>query len=98
MARIYCHNPKDIPEGPHFAIIEFKEIHIPGDERSRTHPGHGYPASTESVHVYEAYTSRTEWEKEVSDRTKAALPGRPKFVAIEANRVKVELKVDVIVG
>lgn len=48
--------PSDLPRGQHWAIIEFTSIYIPGDERSRTNPGHGYPASNEEVSVYTAFT------------------------------------------
>lgn len=31
-----------------YAIIEKTSTYVPGDERSRTHPGHGYPEHTVS--------------------------------------------------
>jgi hypothetical protein len=55
----------DIPTGPHFAILGQTSVYIPGDERSRTHPGHGYPASTEYYITYRAFTDRAEWECEI---------------------------------
>lgn len=45
----FCDKPSDIPDGHHYAIIEFRKIHVPGDERSRTNPGHGCPAHDEKV-------------------------------------------------
>lgn len=36
----------DIPEDVQYVIFQQSSQHIPGDERSRNHPGHGYPAST----------------------------------------------------
>ena len=54
-----------IPNGEHWAILENNSIHIPGDERSRTNPGHGYPESTEHVISYTAYTDKTEFETEL---------------------------------
>lgn len=41
----HCYSPSDIPKKEHWAILDFVTVHIPGDERSRTNPGHGYPAS-----------------------------------------------------
>lgn len=32
-----------------YGVIHFESIHHEGDERSRTHPGHGYSAYTEQV-------------------------------------------------
>lgn len=58
---IYVNAKRDVPEGPHWAIIKFGSIHIPGDERSRTHPGHGYPAHNEPVVKYEAYLTEEAW-------------------------------------
>ena len=46
----------DIPEGEYWVIVKNQSVTIPGDERSRTHPGHGYPEHTEhylSMTVYE---------------------------------------------
>lgn len=41
-----------------FAVFEQKSVHIPGDERSRQCPGHGYPAYDHK------YTEVTEFETE----------------------------------
>jgi len=35
-------------------------VHIPGNERSRTNPGHGYPAHTEKYTKLEEFVSLTE--------------------------------------
>ena len=44
-------SPADVPQGTHFAVLIYKvrQIDIPGDERSRQAPGHGYPAHTEEI-------------------------------------------------
>lgn len=56
----------DVPKGHHYAIIVYKSdsIYIPGDERSRTHPGHGYPERYETYESFEHYVTedKTEWE------------------------------------
>lgn len=51
---IEVHGPNDVPNTPHFAVIIFntRTVHIPGDERSRTNPGHGYPAEDLSYNDY----------------------------------------------
>jgi len=35
----------------HYAVLIYRteSFHVPGDERSRTHPGHGYPAHTKTT-------------------------------------------------
>jgi hypothetical protein len=51
--------PDDVPRGPHLAVFVYKTatIHVPGDERSRTHPGHGYPAHVETVANFEHWVT-----------------------------------------
>jgi hypothetical protein len=40
------------PTKEHWAILTPGTVFIPGDERSRSHPGHGYPESTENTLSY----------------------------------------------
>lgn len=54
-ADVYVESPSDIPRKEHWAVITGSSIFIPGDERSRTNPGHGYPESTERYIGYAAY-------------------------------------------
>ena len=42
----------------YFAVIFDKEVHHQGDERSRTHPGHGYPAYTENIPSIQEFLSQ----------------------------------------
>lgn len=53
----------DIPTGRHFAVLIYKtaSVFIPGDERSRTNPGHGYPERTET------YSDTEHWVTENKD-------------------------------
>lgn len=81
----------NIPNGPHWAIIQTTSITIPGDERSRTNPGHGYPGHTETFITYKAFTSIGEWEKEVELLT---MQGKA-FRAIKSDVAKVSVKVAV---
>ena len=56
------HNKSDaeIMAAPHWAIVENVTTHHEGDERSRTNPGHGYPAHTTSLMVYRPYETEAE--------------------------------------
>lgn len=38
-----------------YAILYNEQIHHEGDERSRTNPGHGYPAYTETVEKFKSF-------------------------------------------
>lgn len=64
----WCRNCRDIPKTPHYAIIEERSVSIPGDERSASHPGHGYPATTEQVWNYIVFPDRASWEAEIVAR------------------------------
>lgn len=79
----------DIPNGPHWAIIKTVSVTIPGDERSRTNPGHGYPAHTEEFITYKAFIIQSEWEEEIE---KLTMRGE-RFTAIKASVAKVKVTV-----
>lgn len=90
----YASQVGEIPKEPHFAILKTASVHVEGDERSRTHPGHGYPARTEYYINYEAYLTREKWEAaiaELENRTGFPTP----YVAIEARPAKVKRTVHV---
>jgi hypothetical protein len=73
-------DPKHVPVGIHWAIITFSNEYIPGDERSRTNPGHGYPAHTVTKANYTAYTNEKEWKATIRSYTIR----ESKFFAIKA--------------
>jgi len=74
----------DVPLGQHWAVLIYKSssVYVPGDERSRTNPGHGYPAHTETYESFEHYvaTSKSEWEEFVMALFKS---GENNFVFFE---------------
>lgn len=57
---------EQVPKKPHYAVLVYKtsSVYHEGDERSRTNPGHGYPAYTEQINNFEHYVSedKNEWE------------------------------------
>lgn len=71
---------EDIPNQECWIIIKSLSIHTEGDERSRTNPGHGYPAGTDHyVQVYAVFTNEDEFKAElaheISDRFGVASRG-----------------------
>lgn len=44
-----------------YAVIIERSIQHEGDERSRTHPGHGYPAYTETVKEFKEFKDEAEF-------------------------------------
>lgn len=83
----------DIPNGPHWAIIRTTNVTIPGDERSRTNPGHGYPEHTETYITYQAFKVQAEWEREVERLTMQQYGGPFRALKVEVADVKVRISV-----
>ena len=60
------------PTEPHWVILKFSSTHVPGDERSRTNPGHGYPAHSVPHVDYQAYLTEEKFLaalQELEDRS-----------------------------
>jgi len=62
----------NIPNGEHWAIVSARRIVVPGDQRSRDAPGHGYPEHTEVTTEYEAFADKAAFEAELTRR--ASIP------------------------
>jgi len=56
---------QSIPKEPHWAIITETSQYVAGDERSRTHPGHGYPDHYETTIQYTAYLDEDDWNARI---------------------------------
>lgn len=66
---------------------------VPGDERSRTNPGHGYPEHTVQSWDYVVYANKQEWENDIAEMTKPSHYQRARFVPLIANRPTVETNI-----
>lgn len=64
----YCKSVSDIPKTSHWAILYTTTVHIPGDERSKTNPGHGYPEHTEIHWNYISFADIEEWKEDLRKR------------------------------
>ena len=62
----YVSSLADIPNEPHYVIVAIQSVHIPGDERSRTNPGHGYPEHTEHYVQMQVTTDKAVWSVAVT--------------------------------
>jgi hypothetical protein len=88
----------DIPDTPHWAIVTCSSTHVPGDERSRTSPGHGYGPHTVTSVRYEAYTDEQAWIEEIKRlETKARQFGGSStpYTALAVTPAKVTVNVQV---
>ena len=92
----YVSKPSDIPDGPHWAIITTTSVHIPGDQRSRDAPGHGYPERTESYISYEAFASEDDLKAEAERRLQSSF-SRTDFICIHVDKIatpKIRAEID----
>lgn len=89
-------NKNDVPLVNHYAIIVYEttSVYHEGDERSRTNPGHGYPAHTETFDAFEHYVSldKAEWLKAIEEFAKHE-DKKDRFVAFEAKVARILTKV-----
>jgi hypothetical protein len=94
MKAIYVTDKTRMPTTDHFAILEFSSIHIPGDQRSKDAPGHGYPEHSEKVVTYRAYMDRAEWEAEIQrlELNKFSRPYSALIVTIPKIAIQVTVK------
>ena len=88
----FVHSRKDIPMGEHYVILEFSSFYVPGDQRSRDAPGHGYPEHDEQTVSYNVYASKDEWEAEIVRRTQEKYPSRD-WAPLICRKAEIEVKV-----
>ena len=90
---------KEIPIGRSYAILAPKTVTIPGDLRSRTNPGHGYPEHTESSWDIQLFDTQEKWEEEIKTLS-TRIYARKGWVAVIFNRpsikqtISIEVEVD----
>jgi hypothetical protein len=87
---------EDIPQDEHYACYSQGYEHIPGDERSRTHPGHGYPASTTYFVNYMAFLTLEKLQAYLEFNAKRQTP--EKLVVAKITPLKVEQKISVSIS
>jgi hypothetical protein len=77
-----------------YAAIITNQIHHDGDERSRTNPGHGYPAWTEdvqSIKFFESEDGMLEWVRTESTHAWSRTP----YKLIEYQEIQTETTITV---
>jgi hypothetical protein len=79
-----------IPKEIHYAIISERQIYIPGDQRSRDAPGHGYPEHYETVIDYEVFSSKLALETAIRSRNLASAV----IAEVRPLKLKVELSIE----
>lgn len=77
---------KDIPNEEHFAVFHDEIVHIPGDERSKANPGHGYPEHTRNFLYYSAFFDKDELIKYLSNLHINVNPRVLKMIPVAVSR------------
>ncbi len=92
----YINSLSEIPKVKHWVVLVFGTTHIPGDERSRTNPGHGYPASTETKIDYIVFDDKSDLEKWVAGVEERKYGSSTLYSIIEAEPHNIQKTVKVI--
>lgn len=81
-----------IPDGTNFVVIVpmSEKIYHEGDERSRTHPGHGYPAYTETREFSEMYACHS--DTDLQSIVLALEEGKIEYTCLKASKLKISLQ------
>jgi hypothetical protein len=97
-AKYYVPTSLENPEEARFkyAVVYDETISHAGDERSRTNPGHGYPAWTETVAKIEMFESLDKLKAWVEKNNSGY--SRKIFQAIKYQELKVSTEVVINVG
>lgn len=88
-------HPDHLPVGKSWAIVEIVNVHIPGDERSRESPGHGYPEHTETYTRYICFHDEAEWRMEIEARSSRVFPGQWFPIAVVRPKLTVRTLIEV---
>ena len=88
---VFVHREEHMPKEYHWAILRYTSICIPGDEPSRTNPGHGYPEENQPVVEYEAFLTEEKW----LERIKQLKEHQDTFTAMEVRPATVETRIEV---
>lgn len=84
----------ELMEGDKYLILDDTSTYIEGDERSRTHPGHGYPGYTvHSINML-LYYNKEDWEYDIKGRTVLG----DKFKAVVMQPIVINTKVEVTIN
>lgn len=75
-----------------YAVIHFETVYHEGDERSRTHPGHGYPAYSEDIQKITTFKTEEDLKTWITKNT------NKKFTAIRYEELSVKTTLEVKIG
>lgn len=74
-----------------YGVIDKKQIHHEGDQRSRDAPGHGYPAYTETVMQFHSFETADDLKRWIKMQDKDE---RYTVIEYQELEIKTEIKID----
>jgi len=91
---------EQMPKEKHYAILIFsmQAIRVPGDERSRTAPGHGYPEHTDYYETFEYWVTNS---LDILKKGIALLEQEkdtPKYNVIQVSPLSISTEIKINVG
>jgi hypothetical protein len=86
----YVNNIKDLEKekNTEYLLLTDSSVHIPGDERSKQCPGHGYPAHDVKYMKIEVHDSEDSLEQSILKHEKS----KTAFVILDAKLIKIDIK------
>ncbi len=91
----YVTSVDKLPKGKKlYAIATSGSIYVPGDERSRTNPGHGYPGGSEPVIELKVTEDEEAWKLEIAEMKTSSYYQKP-FRAFIIQPVEIDVSVSV---
>jgi len=90
---VFVSSKNKFPTASHWAILKFSQTYVPGDERSRTNPGHGYPAHSVDNVNYEAYYTEEKFLEAIQELEDGFLRGN--YVAFKVEPLTIKTTVSV---
>jgi len=94
-ADAYASTIEKVPDEPHWAIIKTNSTHVPGDARSVSNPGHGYPAHTVNSINYEVYLTQEGWQDAIQRLEDSSYPENYKALYVRTATVSSTVNVSI---
>jgi hypothetical protein len=91
----FVRHPDQIGCGEVFAILTPVSTTIPGDERSKTNPGHGYPEHMVQSWDIEVFDSEEDWKADIIRRTGLTFGSPFKAVRMTSPTITTKIEVEV---
>lgn len=91
----YATEITDVPDKEHWVILLNDGVYIPGDERSITNPGHGYPEEKRSFLSYKIYLTKEKLLEAIQELENPKYGSKQPYKVLKVTPVKIETKLTI---